>query len=391
MRSTAVCWTGLLVLLVAPNAQAQEAGVSDERVLFGQSAALSGPAADLGQQIRLGVQAAFREINSRGGIHGRRLELRSLDDEYEPELAIVNTRALIEDEEDPVFALIGAVGTPTSRSATPVAAAAGVPYVAPFTGAEILRNKQWTNIVNLRASYYQETAEIVNHLISDLGIQRIAVLHQDDSYGRAGLRGVQQVLEQRKIDLAGVGSYVRNTTAVKTAILDLFTKNPEALILVGAYQPVASAIAWARRIGFDPVFVTISFSGGNALARALGLAGKDVFVTQVVPFPTSQERIAQVYRRALAAAAPDATPGFVSFEGYLAGRLAAVGLQRSGRDLSRARFLSELLSPRAISLDGFQLQFGMGDNQGSDAVFFTAIQEDGSYRPASGFDLVKER
>ena len=381
--SHSVSFGGLVALglLCTPLARAQAPGVSEDRVLFGQSAAFTGPTADLGNGIRVGIQAAFREANARGGVHGRRLELKSIDDAYEPEKAIVNTRELIENLEDPVFALIGAVGTPTSRSAAPVAAEAGVPYVAPFTGAEVLRGTNWEHVVNLRASYNQETETIVNYLIYSLGITRIAVLHQEDSYGNAGLYGVQQALTNLKMPLFGTSSYTRNTTAVKTALLDLRETGADAVIMVGAYKPVAATVLWSRRIGFKPVFITISFSGGYALARELGTEGEGVYVTQVVPFPTSGARIATKYRRALRAQSRSAKPGFVSLEGYLAGRLAIVGLERAGPDLSRANFLDSLLRSDPIDLDGFPLKFGPGDNQGSDAVFLTMIQADGSYRP----------
>ena len=361
-------------------ALADAPGVSDGRILFGQSAAFSGPAEDLGKNMRLGIEAAFGEANARGGVFGRRLELLSLDDAYEPEAAIANTRRLV--VEDGVFALIGAVGTPTSRSATPVAAAAGVPYVAPFTGAAFLRQAKWRNVINLRASYFQETEEMVDRLIRDLGIDRIAVLYQDDSFGRAGYRGVRQALGRRGLKPVATGVYPRNTTAIKTALLDLRAGEPGAVILVGAYQPVAALIAWARHIGFEPVFFTISFVGSNALLRALGPAGTGVFVTQVVPFPTADSPpVAAAYRRALAAHAPGARPGFVSFEGYLAGRLAIVALELCGRDPDRACFLDSLRGLDVVDLDGFELRYGPGDNQGSDAVFLTVIGDDGSYHP----------
>ena len=272
----------VVALGLATPALADAPGVSSGRVLFGQSAAFSGPAQDLGRNMRLGIEAAFDEANARGGVFGRRLELLSLDDAYEPEAAIANTRRLI--FENGVFALIGAVGTPTSRSATPIAASAGVPYVAPFTGAAFLREARWRNVINLRASYFQETETMVDRLMRDLGIDRIAVLYQDDSFGRAGYRGVRQALGRRDLKPVATGVYPRNTTAVKTALLDLRAGDPGAVILVGAYQPVATLISWARHIGFEPVFITISFVGSNALARALGPAGAGVFVTQVVPF-----------------------------------------------------------------------------------------------------------
>lgn len=356
-------------------------GVSDARVLFGQSAAFSGPASELGLNMRLGIQAAFEEANAKGGVHGRRLELTTLDDAYEPEAAITNTKQLIDQEN--VFALIGAVGTPTSRSAVPVAVEAKTPYLAPFTGAAFLRGEDLHDVViNLRASYNQETEEMVARLTNDLGVTRIALLYQDDSYGRAGYNGVQAALERRGMSLAAVGVYPRNTTAVKTAMLDLREGQPEAVIMVGAYEPVAALVAWSRHLGFIPVFMTISFVGSNALAQELGPEGAGVFVTQVVPFPTDTSLpVVQAYHRALAAHDPTAVPGFVSFEGYLAGRLTVLGLERCGPELSRACFLNSLRS--AEEIDGFSLRYGDADNQGSDSVFLTVIGPDGRYRAVS--------
>ena len=377
MRAAAA---SLAVLAAVVAIDAGETGVSHQRILFGQSAAFSGPAQELGKNMRRGIQAAFAEANLQGGVHGRQLELLSLDDAYEPEAAIANTRQLIEQEG--VFALIGAVGTPTSRSATPVAAAADVPYIAPFTGAAFLRQPIWSNVINLRASYNQETEAMVARLTADLGIERIAVMYQDDSFGRAGYRGARQALERRGMDPVAIGVYPRNTTAVKTALLDLRSADPGAVILVGAYQPVAALIAWARHTGWDPVFITISFVGSNALARELGRSGTGVFVTQVVPFPANDTPpVVAAYRRALAAHEPEAAPGFVSLEGYLAGRLAIAALERCGPEVDRARFLESLRRDGLIDLEGFELRYGDADNQGSDAVFLTAIGSDGAYFP----------
>ena len=367
-----------------PEGVSTETGVFDDRIVFGQSAALSGPAAELGLGMRLGIQAAFEEANRAGGVSGRQLELVDMDDAYEPEAAVANTRNLIENEQ--VFALIGAVGTPTSRSATPVAAAADVPYIAPFTGAGFLRADDWTNIVNLRASYAQEAEEMVERLTADLGITRIAVLFQDDSFGRAGYFGALAALERRAMEPVAIGFYPRNTTAIKSALLDLRAGNPEAVIMVGAYEPVGTLISWARHTGFDPVFITLSFVGANALADHLGADGAGVYVTQVVPFPFDAETpVVAAYQAALAAHEPDAVPGFVSLEGYIAGRLAIAGLSQCGGAVTRTCFLDALLGADEIDIDGFVMRFGDGenvtdDNQGSDAVFVTEIGPDGVYR-----------
>ncbi|MYA60657.1 MAG: ABC transporter substrate-binding protein [Chloroflexi bacterium] len=355
-------------------------GISDDAILFGQSAAFSGPASELGLGMRAGILAAFNEANARGGVHGRRLELTYRDDAYEPEAAIENTAALIDEEK--VFALVGAVGTPTSRSAVPVAQARGAPYVAPFTGAEFLRSPTYQHILNVRASYYQETAEMVRRLMDDLGITRIAVMFQDDSFGRAGYQGVKIALQKEGMEPVAIGIYPRNTKAIKTALLDLQQGEPEAVIMIGAYEPVAHLISWARHTDFNPEFMTVSFVGSNALARELGEFGEGVYVTQVVPFPWDDSiPIVADYHDALGEFAPEEEPGFVSLEGYIAGRFVVEVAERCGRDIDRECFLQNLRNGDIFDLGGFELGFGPEDSQGSNEVFLTVIGADGNYHP----------
>ena len=370
----------VLLWLVATAAGAQLPGVTADRILFGQSAVLSGPTAELGAEMRRGILAAFEEVNRAGGVQGRRLELRSYDDHYEPEQAIANTQRLINDEG--VFALIGAVGTPTSAASEPIALAAGVPFIAPFTGAEFLRDPALTNVVNVRASYFEETEAMVARLIGDLGISRIGVLYQDDSYGRSGLAGVRQALDRHRVELVATGTYMRNTTAVKTALLDLNRKDPEAIIVIGAYLPSAVFTQWARKLGVKALIFNISFVGSDALAATLGEAGDGVYITQVVPLPRGDAipLLAQ-YRKALAANDATARPSFVSLEGYIAGRLTADVLARAGGTPTRESFLSALAKTGTFDIGGFPLKYGPGDNQGSDQVFLTVIRK-GAIVPA---------
>ena len=323
-------------------------------------------------------------------MHGRRLELVSLDDSYEPELAIANTRRLIEKEQ--VFALVGAVGTPTSNAAEPIASTAGVPYIGPFTGAEFLRSRSRPMVINVRASYFQETEEMVERLSSDLGLTRIGILYQDDSYGLAGYKGLSRALKRRKLKIAGVGTYPRNTTAVKTAVLDLRHSQPEAVVIIGAYRPVSVFIRWARQLEFNPKFINISFVGSNALAHELGQAGDGVLVTQVVPFPGDDSLpIVADYHRALAAHSPESEPGFVSLEGYIVGRFVVEAIDRSGRDLTRNGFINAVTLTGAHNIGGFELEFGPIDNQGSDRVFLTEIGSDGRYHPIERLAARAER
>ena len=281
-----------------------------------------------------------------------------------------------------MFALVGAVGTPTSNAAEPIASAAGVPYIGPFTGAEFLRSRSRPMVINVRASYFRETEEMVERLSSDLGVSRFGILYQDDSYGLAGLEGLSRALKRRKLELAGIGTYPRNTTAVKTAVLDLSHSRPEAVVIIGTYRPVAAFIRWSRRLGFDPAFINISFVGSNALANELGEAGDGVLVTQVVPFPGDDSiPIVADYQRALAAYSPKSEPEFVSLEGYIVGRFVIEALDRAGRDLTRNGFINAVTLTGVHDLGGFELEFGPIDNQGSDRVFLTEIGPDGRYRP----------
>ena len=371
---------GLGAIMLMGAAAHAEPGVFDNRIVFGQSAAFEGPAAALGLGMREGILAAFNEANATGGVNGRRLELVSYDDGYEPEKAIANTKRLI--DEDGVFALIGEVGTPTSNAAQPIATEAGVPFIGPFTGAAFLRDPTLGNVINVRGSYDQETEAWIEHLTTDLGVSRIAILYQDDTFGRAGLSGVSKAMEKRGMKLVAEGTFERNTTAVKTALLAIRKGDPEAVVMVGPYKPCAEFIKLAHRLKLNAVFVNISFVGANALAKELGEDGEGVVVTQVVPFPgdVSLPLVAQ-YQKALKAASPDAQIGFVSLEGYMVGRLVIEALGKVDGPVTRADLLSTIKEVGTFDLGGVTLSYGPDDNQGMDQVFLTVIQADGSFKP----------
>jgi branched-chain amino acid transport system substrate-binding protein len=364
---------------LAQGARAADAGVSDAAVIFGQAAPMEGPAAALGIGMRHGMDAAFAEVNRAGGVNGRMLVIVSRDDGYEPSRSVEATRALIND--DKVFALLGPVGTPTSAAAQPVAQEAGVPFIGPFTGAEFLRDAaKLPNVVNLRASYFQETEAMVERLTTDLGTQKIAILYQDDAFGLAGLAGVQRALARRSMQLAAEGTYERNTVAVRNAVLAIQRARPDAVIMVGAYKPCAEFIRVARQVRFNATFVNISFVGSEALAAELGDKGAGVVVTQVVPFPNdTASPLIRRYHPALTAADPAAKPGFISLEGYLVGRLVIDALGKLPGTPTRAA-LMQTIRAGSFDLDGFKLSFKPGQNQGSDQVFLTVLQADGSFR-----------
>jgi branched-chain amino acid transport system substrate-binding protein len=351
--------------------------VAADKIVFGQAAVFEGPASALGLGMRDGITAAFAEANRKGGVQGRKLELVTQDDGYEPNKSIDATKALIAQN---VFALVGPVGTPTSLAAQPIAKEAGVPMIGPFTGAEALRDPYLPHVVNVRASYFQETEVMVERLVKDKGVAKIAIFYQDDAFGRAGLAGTQRALEKRNMKLAAEGTFERNTVAVRAALLEIRKAQPEAVVMIGPYKPCAEFIKLCRQVKFDPVFINISFVGSDALAGELGAAGAGVFVTQVVPLPSDVSiPVVKAYQDALAAALPDRKPGFVSLEGYLVGRTVAAALEKAGATPTRETFMGALTNG-SFDFGGFKMSFGPNDNRGSDDVYLTVIGPDGTFK-----------
>jgi branched-chain amino acid transport system substrate-binding protein len=374
--------TGLAIVLalaVALDAKAEETGVSSDRILFGQAAALDGPSSALGQGMRQGILAAFAEINGKGGVHGRKLELISRDDGYDPDRSVVQTTKLIED--DKVFALIGAVGTPTTTATVPLAKARNVPFIGPFTGAAFLRAADLHNVVNIRASYAAEAEAWIKHLTEELHVRSIAIFYQDDSFGRDGLAGVKLALEKRQMELTAEGTFERNTKAVGSALRTLKRAEPEAVVMVGTYGPCAEFIKLAHKSGFNPIFVNISFVGANALAMELGTEGSGVIVSQVVPFPwDASVKVVADYQAAEKALDPGLKPEFVSLEGYLSGRLVAAALEMTGPNPTRTEMLQLINDVGRFDISGNIMTFGPKMRDVPPKVFLTVIQPDGSFK-----------
>lgn len=360
-------------------AGADEDGVSDDAILFGQVAALEGPSSALGQRLREGIVAAFNEINAKGGIHGRKLQLISRNDGYDPDRSREQTLRLI--EEDKVFALIGAVGTPTAMATIPITSSRNIPFIGPLSGAEFLRDLELNNVVNIRAGYGAETETLVRHLTEDRRFTRIAIFYQDDSFGRDGLAGVKKALAKRGLELAAEGTFERNTRAVSSAWRTIKRADPEAIIMVGTYGPSAEFIKLARRSGAQPTFASISFVGATALADELGPDGEGVIVAQVVPFPWDRTiKLVADYQAAQKARDPTHSPDFVSLEGYLSGRLAAAALDNLGPNPTRAGLLRNINDVGRFDISGSTFTVGFRAIESPPRVFLTVIQKDGTFK-----------
>ena len=380
-RSRSIIFARLVILfaVASPLHARAETGVTSDAILFGQAAALDGPSSALGQGMRQGILAAFAEINAKGGVHGRKLHLVSRDDGYDPDRSVVQTTKLI--EEDSIFALIGAVGTPTAIATVPISSARNVPFIGPFTGAEFLRAPELRSVVNIRASYSAEAEAWVKHLTEDLHFTSIAIFYQDDSFGRDGLAGVRRALEKRGMELSAEGTFERNTKFVSSALRIIKRAEPQAVVMIGTYGPCAEFIRLAHKAGFHPTFVNISFVGADALAKELGAAGEGVVVSQVVPFPwdTSLKVVAD-YQAAQTAFDSTLSPGFVSLEGYLSGRLAAAALELAGPHPTRAGLLQAVHEVGRFDISGSVITVGPKIQDAPPKVFLTVIQKDGSFK-----------
>ncbi|MCL4722745.1 MAG: ABC transporter substrate-binding protein [Rhodocyclaceae bacterium] len=365
----------LVAMFPSLNALAQF-GVSADTITLGQSAAFSGPAKDLGVEMRDGALLAFNEFNRQGGAHGRKIKLISYDDGYEPDRAVANTKKLIND--DKVFALFGAVGTPTSKAVLPIFTEAKVPYFGAFSGAELLRSPFNRYIFNVRASYYDETERIVEHLIS-LGRDKIGVLYQNDAYGQAGLAGVERALRKRKLEIAVKATIERNSSEVSAAVKQMNAAGPQAVVMIGAYDGIAAFVKAMKQSGSNTEFHNVSFVGSISLAKALGADGAGVAISQVVPSPFDQTvPIVKEYQR-LMKAAGGAGYSFTSLEGYIAARVFIEGLKRAGKNLSREGFIDALEGMWNVNLDGFHIAFSPQNHQASTFVDMTMIARDGRF------------
>jgi len=348
-----------------------------DKIILGQSAAFTGPAAQLGIQFHQGAKVYFDQVNAQGGIGKRLIEIRNLDDGYEPDRCAENTRKLIADD---VFALFGYIGTPTSIAALPLATKEKVPFFAPFTGAMALRDPFNKYAFHVRASYNDETGLIVKQL-TGLGLKKIAVFYQNDAYGKAGLDGVTLALAAQNLKPVALATVERNTVNVAGAVKTLVAAGPDAVVQIGAYKACAAFIREARKAGYGGTFYNVSFVGTQALADELGKDGAGVVVSQVMPSPYNTARLIAREFVDAAKAAGNAQVNFSSMEGYVAAKVFVDGLKRGGAaKISRDSLVAGLEGMGSQSLGGFSVTFSPTDHVASSFVELSMLTGDGRVR-----------
>src|SRR5215475_4773688 len=373
----ALSLSSILLSVIVPKIAAESApGVTSTSIRIGSCSALTGPASFLGIQTQVGALAYFHMVKDSGGVNGRTIELKSRDDGYDPQMAAECFNSLIKDD---VFAMGFFVGTPTAAKYIPMAENAKVPVVGLFTGAQMLYEPFKHNIVNVRASYFDEAREQVDALWNQRGLRKIGVLYQNDAFGKTVLEGVQHALTKHDAAPTGLGTFERNTLQISEGLNTVRKARPDAVILVGPYAPVAAILKEAHASGWHPLFLTVSFVGTEGLVRAAGAEAEGVVITQVVPpYDRTDLPTIKLYRRSLDKYMSGTSPSFVSLEAFVDAMVFVEGLRAAGRELTREKLISgiESLHDWDPGLGrGFQLGYGPHSHKGFDAVYATVIRD----------------
>jgi len=351
-----------------------EPGVSADSLTLGQSTTLSGPLGDLGQEVLKGARVYFDALNAKGGVNGRSIKLVTKDDAYDAKKTLENVNAFI--AEDSVFALFGTFGTPNNEALIPLAQKAGLPVLTPYTGAPSIRGKDSKGVFNLRASYADEMEELVKHLTT-LGIKKIGIAYQNNTFGKEVLAAAEQAMARRKVKPVLSVSIENNASDAVAAAEKLLATEPEALLLGVAGKPTIEFIKAAnqRRKGTQMYALSVLATPSNL--RALGADGTGVAISQVVPFPiNSTLPIVREYQQAMSAAG-HTDYSHLSLEGYIDAKVAAEGLRRTGRTPTRAGLVSAMDGMRHYNLGGMEVSFGNGAASGSKFVELTLINAQG--------------
>lgn len=358
-----------------------EDGVTSKEILLGSTNAQGGPSSFLGIRTNHGMNSYFNYINEKGGVNGRKIKVITYDDGYEPIPCALNTKKLI--EEDKVFMLTCYVGTPTGVKAQPVWTNAKVPLLGFFTGAEALRTPFNHYNIHVRASYYQEAAKAVDYFVNTLGLKKVAIFYQYDAFGEAVKKGAEIALDKYNLKPVAYGSFERNTINIEDGLNNIKDSNPEAIVMVGTYAPLAKFVREAQALGLNKTyFHTVSFVGPEAYAQELNGQYDRVLVTQVMPLYTCVDLpVVKQYLELLKKYYPEDKPNFVSLEGFTNALVLVEGLKRCGEKLTREGFITAIESIKDWDPGlGAKITYNSTDHQGLENVNLTRIDSDGKYK-----------
>ena len=349
-------------------------GISDNSILIGSCSALDGPAHFLGRQTVLGASAYLHMVNDEGGVFGRKIQLQAFDDSYDPDKAPACFKRMTKEG---VFALGFFVGTPTAKVYVPLAQEEKIPVVGLFTGAQLLYEPLKHEILNVRASYYDETREQIDKLW-EANVRKIGVIYQDDPFGKAVLDGVKLALQKHNATPVGLGTFTRNSVDIAAGLKDVMAARPQAVVIAGPYTPAAVIVKEAHSSGWRPQFLTVSFVGTEEFIKEAGSDADGTIITQVMP-PYDRTDYATVsqYRKCLAKYSPGEAPTFVSLEGFVDAMVLVEGLKRAGKEPTREKFIAAIESMHDLNVGlgpKLILNYSSTDHKGFDNVYPTIVK-----------------
>jgi branched-chain amino acid transport system substrate-binding protein len=365
----------IFIFSISVSSPAQTPGVTDDTILIGSCSALDGPTRFLGSQTVLGATTYLHSVNDEGGIYGRKVQLLAFDDGYDPDKAPACFQRMMKEG---VFALGFFVGTPTAKVYVPLAQEQKIPVVGLFSGAQMLYEPLKHYVINVRASYYDETREQIDKLW-EANLRKIGVIYQDDAFGKTVLDGVKLALQKHNSVPVALGTFARNTLDISDGHKAVMSARPQAVVVVGPYSPVAAVVKKAHADGWRPQFLTVSFVGTEEFIKEAGPDAEGTIITQVVPpYDRIDYTTVSLYRKYLAQYYPDASPNFVSLEGFVDAMVLVEGLKRAGKDLTREKLITAIESIHDMNIgmgSKLLLNYGPNDHKGFDDVYPTIVKD----------------
>lgn len=350
-----------------------EDGVTDSTILIGQTVALTGQIAGPVKELNEGARAYIAAVNRQGGVFGRRIEVRTLDDKFDPAMSAVNAEILI--KKDHVFAMFQSRGTPHTEAILPLLTANNVPLVAPSTGAAIFHAPVNRLIFNVRAKYQVEVAKAIQHF-DTVGFKRIGLVHVDDSLGIDVLAGFTEAMASRKMTPAVITRFNRVKPDIAAAAAMAAKSSAQAVIIVGSATSTAALIKAIRSLGSHAQLMTLSNNSSQSFVKSLGADGIGVIVSQISPAPDLvTTRLGQEFQ--VDAKAIGATASYTAMEGFMSAKVLVDGLRRAGRKLTREGFIRALESMHKVDLGGVMVNYSEDNHTGSEFVEITLIGRDG--------------
>jgi branched-chain amino acid transport system substrate-binding protein len=369
MKSLAL-WGGAIVLAMSSQACLAQ-------ILIGQTAGFTGPVGAGVKETTDGAKLYIDATNAKGGVNGQKIELVSLDDKFDPKIAVENARKLIEEQN--VLALFLTRGTPHTEAIIPLLDKYNVPLVGPSTGAMVLHQPVRKYVFNVRAPYQREAEKAIAHLAS-MGISRIAIVYADDSFGADGLTGAQKGLAVAKISPALVEKFDRSKPDFAPIAPKIMQASAQAVLMIASGSAVADGIKTFRSAGSVAQIVTLSNNASSGFIKSLGEQGRGVIVTQVFPAERSiaYPLVREAQDMAKAQGQNEVSPAML--EGFSAAKVLVEGLRRAGSKPNREKLQTALESINKLDIGGLEVSYSPGDHSGLDFADLSIIGPDGKFR-----------